>query len=298
MKCTRLVWLPLLCLAMGASAFAAETDGTIVSRSILTAPAKPATPLLNYSLEKIVYWSDGLRVVALVFHPVEVEGRRIPAIIFNRGGYLTREPDLKQLPRFERYARAGFVVVAPSYRGSDGGEGKDEVGGADFDDVMNLLPLMTNLGFIDTGHLFMMGESRGGFMTLEAIRAGFPLRAAATVGAATDFGRLLAADPRTYNQMIPIVWPDFARDRDAILERRSAVRWAGELHTPLLLMHGGADGSVDPQQAIELGRLLQAAGAVYELHVFAEGKHTLDDFAAERDRETVEWFSRFMERGK
>ena len=37
-----------------------------------------------------------------------------------------------------RFAEAGFIVVAPHYRGSNGWAGKDELGGAELHDLMNL----------------------------------------------------------------------------------------------------------------------------------------------------------------
>lgn len=36
---------------------------------------------------------------------------------------------------FHRLALQGFLVIAPQYRGSDGGEGKNEIGGADLNQL-------------------------------------------------------------------------------------------------------------------------------------------------------------------
>ena len=79
-----------------------------------------------------------------------------------------------------------FVVVAPLYRGSLGAEGKDELGGGDLLDLMNVTKLLAHLPYADTRNVFLYGESRGGVMTFMAIRDGFPANAAATFGAFTD----------------------------------------------------------------------------------------------------------------
>ena len=39
----------------------------------------------NFELQKVYYLSDGLKVVAYVYKPKRVEGKRLPGIIFNRG---------------------------------------------------------------------------------------------------------------------------------------------------------------------------------------------------------------------
>src|SRR4029453_3397699 len=44
-----------------------------------------------------------------------------------------------------------------AYRGNDGGEGREEYGGVDVRDVLNLIPLARALGYIDMHNVFMLG---------------------------------------------------------------------------------------------------------------------------------------------
>jgi len=264
------------------------------SRSAPEAEYELARADARFEMLKLTYPSDGLRVVAFVYKPSSVApAARLPVIIYNRGSYVRNDAAPELLPAFHRLAAAGFVVVAPMYRGSEGAEGRDEMGGADLADLINVQSLITTLPYADATRLFLYGESRGGMMVLQALRDGFPARAAATFGAFTDLGAYLSSDPAAAT-VARQIWPDFERNQAAILERRSAIRWAERITTPLLIMHGGADRGVSPSHAIELASLLQHAGHSYELLIVAGGGHTLQPFQADRDEHAVRWFRRHL----
>src|SRR5215207_8125225 len=91
-----------------------------------------------FEMERLKYSSDALAVVAYLYKPKDTGNKKYPAIIFNRGGYMRGDIGYELAPFFRRLAREGFVVVAPLYRASDGAGGKDEVGGADMHDLMNI----------------------------------------------------------------------------------------------------------------------------------------------------------------
>src|SRR4029453_3680791 len=98
----------------------------------------------NGSIEclKIQYLSDGLKVVGFLVKPRDSGGKRYPVIIYNRGGVQDiGKIDAPNILDFYELAANGFVVLASQYRGNDGGEGLEEVGGADVADVVNLVSL-------------------------------------------------------------------------------------------------------------------------------------------------------------
>ena len=238
---------------------------------------------------RITYTSDGLEVTAFTARPAgRSTGARSPAIVFCRGSYVQQGWAPALLERLHRMALAGFVVIAPQYRGSEGGQGRDEMGGADVHDVLAALELVAPLGG-DTSHVYFYGESRGGMMVLQALRDGAAVRAAATVGAFTDLDSLFAGDPRSA-AFAPKIWPEWSAQARAIADRRSAVRWADALKRPLLLLHGRLDGQLSPTQSMALAAALQRTGTPYELHVVEGAKHTLGDRAAWRDSIVIRWF--------
>ena len=251
----------------------------------------------KFELEKLRYLSDGLKVIAYVYRPRRVGVRKFPAIIFNRGSGVRGDIAPELVTFFHRLASEGFVVLAPMLRQSDGGEGRDELGGADVDDLMSAAPLARSLAYVDANNLFMYGESRGGMMTYQAVKRGFPVNAAAVFGAFTDAQELVASHPAQYTPaVLKQIWPDYEGRKDEIFKTRSAVFWAEQLNVPLLIMHGGGDKSVSPEQSLNLAQRLQKLGKVYELVVYAEDNHILSDNKEDRDRRALSWFRRHLKK--
>jgi len=244
----------------------------------------------SYRLEKIHYSSDGLDVIAYLYAPPISSHERRPAIVFNRGSYVRGEIAPELVAMLHRLAAAGFTVVAPLYRESDGGEGHDEMGGADLDDLMNLPAVLEELGSIDTRNIFLYGESRGGMMVFQAVRDGFPARAAATYGAFTDLEQMV--DGKEGHSMAVAIWPQFDQERSQIIERRSAIHWPERLNLPLLLMHGSKDASVPVVHTLRLATALSKESKDFGLIVFPGANHVLKNHEEERDRCVVEFFRR------
>jgi len=245
----------------------------------------------RFVMEQIRYPSHGLTVLAYVYRPVASSGR-LPVIVFNRGSWTWESFHPQLLVMAHRLAEAGYVLVAPMYRGSGGAPGRDEMGGAELDDLLDLRPVLATLSGVDPARVFLYGESRGGMMVYQALRDGFPARAAAVFGAFTDLEGMLAAPEGM--EMARKIWPqELEKDRAELVQRRSALRWAGRISAPVLIMHGGADRSCPPEQSLKMAEALQAAGKPYELKIFFGEGHVLAGRAEERDGDALRWFDRF-----
>jgi dienelactone hydrolase len=247
----------------------------------------------DLELLKIKYLSDGLKISGFIYKPKDVAGKRLPAVIWNRGGAgddtIITAANYLHFYEMHRLASEGFVVLASQYRGYDGGEGRDEVGGTDTNDVLNLFPLARALGYVDMERVFMFGFSRGAQMTLQAIRRGAPVRAAAIVGAPTDMWLSFQENPGI-RDLITSNWAGGEARREQNMEERSAVRWADKLTVPLLIFQGGADPAVSPTQALGLARKLEEAGNLYELVVYARDDHFVTRNHEDRLRRAIDWF--------
>lgn len=252
----------------------------------------------NFKFQKITYLSDNLKVIAYLYKPQKTEGKKYPAIIFNRGSYIRGDIAPELISMFHRLAENGFVILAPLYRQSDGGEGRDRLGGEDMNDLMNTLPVAKNLKFIDTNNLFMYGESRGGMMTYQAIKKGFPLNATAVYGAFSDMENMVNSRPDIYTTQLGkmIFGNDYESQKEEIFRTRSAINWVEKFNVPTLIMHGGDDASVNPTQSLKLAQKLLKSKKVYELVVYAEDNHILSANKFNRDEKTARWFKRFLKK--
>ncbi len=247
----------------------------------------------RYELMQFTYVSDGLTVGAYLYRPRTAPPGKQPVIVFNRGSFVWPHGFAgEMLVMAHRYAEAGFLVVAPHYRGSNGWAGKDELGGADLHDLMNLAPELARIPGADASRVFLAGESRGGAMVYMALRDGFPARAAAVWGAFTDLEPLTApGGPQA--KAASYVWPDFAEHREEIIRTRSALHWADRIGAPVLIMHGASDEDIPVSQSLRMAVELTRLGKPHEFIVFEGEQHVIGGKGAERDAAAIAWFRKF-----
>jgi dipeptidyl aminopeptidase/acylaminoacyl peptidase len=249
------------------------------------------------SCRRILYGSDGLRVVAYVWEPPHIApGVKLPVILALHGGNRNEakwKPD--SASGMARLVAAGFIVVGVQYRGVDGGEGQEQFGGDDVHDVVNAVTLARELPEADTRNVFLMGASRGGMMVYLALRDGAKVNAAATISGLIDLELEAKRHPDWEAQNWRPLIPNYDRDRAAALAQRSGVLVAKTVDLPpMLILHGTADWRVDPRDSYEAAEALQARERPYELHVFEGDVHGLVWNSRERDTLMISWFRKYM----
>lgn len=242
---------------------------------------------------RISYGSDGLAVTGFIVEPsanASFAGPR-PLVVFNRGGNQAfgaiRTADLME---FAGWALDGYVVVASQYRGNDGGQGREEFGGADVADVLNILALGRGLPNVDANRAYMYGLSRGGMMTYLALKHGARVRAAAVIGAPADLEEGLRHRPQM-EEVYRELMPGYGEQKAALLKDRSSSAWIERLSAPLLIVHGGADWRVWPGESLAVAAGLQRLGRPYELTVFAGDDHPLTRNLPEVRARLRAWFA-------
>ena len=262
---------------------------------------KPAYAYLQQVvLEEITYESDGNQVKGYMASP-KAQGV-YPAIIYNRGGNL----DFGSLNIFKaafiiaKAASWGYVVVGSQYRGNGGGiGGKDQFGGDELNDILNLIPLLENVEKADTAHLGIYGWSRGGMMTYLTLAQSTRFQAAVVGGGLSDLYIMKETRPimeEVYEDLIP----DYAENKTKHLDARSAIKFADKIShtTPILMVHGTADWRVVPQMALELSSEFIKNQIPHRLVLFEGGDHGLNEFDDELDAMVKAWFDKFLKNGE
>jgi dipeptidyl aminopeptidase/acylaminoacyl peptidase len=251
--------------------------------------------LEDVSFEAMTYVSDGLAVHGYLARPRS--GSDHPCVIYNRGGNRSfgALDDGEVLLSLGPLAQAGYVVVASQYRGHLGTAGRDEFGGADLNDVLNLIPLLESLPGADATRIGMVGWSRGGMMTYMALTRTDRIAGAVVGAGAADLIHSAERRPelaRVFSELIP----RYAEDAEQQLTRRSAVYWPGAMHkqTPLLVLHGADDWRVDPRQALTLAEKLLDAQHPFRLVFFERGDHGLTQYRSEVQALMRDWLDRYV----
>lgn len=249
--------------------------------------------LVDLRISAITYDSDGLAITGLEVLPTIADGEKIPLMIYCRGGsgnygMLSSGQVTALMAPFATRMRIG--VLASNYRGNGGSEGREEFGGADVRDVLNLLELGKQQPWWDGKNIFMLGWSRGGMMTYLALKHGALVNAAAVGAGVTDLIDGVSFRPAMEEKVYQRFIPNFATRGEEALRERSASCWPEALTAPLLIMHGDADDKVPVQQARALAQQLKALDKPVRYVEYPNGNHALKQHWKQWVDEVVAWF--------
>lgn len=196
----------------------------------------------------------------------------LPGFIYCRGGI--GKVGMVNLDWVAEFASYGYAVFAPSYRGNEGGQGKDEFGGADREDVHCALRLLQTFPFINPAKISAMGFSRGA------------VNAALTAADVPGIHRLVlwggVSDLKaTYDERVDLrrmlrrVLGGTPRKVPQEYMRRSPIVLAEQIPCPVLIMHGTADRQVAFSHGLTMFQQLIDLGKPVTFHRFEEGDHHL-----------------------
>jgi len=252
--------------------------------------------LENSVVEQITYISDGLKVKGYLAYPIKKdENTKYPCIIWNRGGVGENGAIDPFTARgmFGQMAAWGYVVFAPMYRGNSGGEGAEDLGGKDVNDILNLIPLADDIPGADTTLWGIEGWSRGGMMTYIALTKNPVFKCAVLSGAISDLREYVEGGSKTGAFFREALGPV---EFEKILESRSIINFPQKLpkHTAMLIIHGGGDETVSPMQSINLSVKLLQLGVPHRLVILEEGNHFLTRHRREVDQMRKEWYKKYL----
>jgi len=240
---------------------------------------------------KITYKSQGHNVNGFIFEPKE--GKSLPCLILNRGGsddfgQITLE---KLFTHHARFACAGYIVIASQYSGCGGSEGKDEFGGNDIEDVLNLYQILKSHPRANIKCIGMYGHSRGGMMTYRALALVKWIKAAVIISAPAD---------EVHAPAFRKGWAEHQKKmyggkrKEQI--KRSVLYWSEKVYkkAPTLLMHGSADWRVNLRDSIRVSERFCVERVPHRFILFEGGDHTLSEYKSDVYEQSLDWFNRFV----
>jgi dipeptidyl aminopeptidase/acylaminoacyl peptidase len=255
-------------------------------------------------VERMTYISEGLKVNGYVAYPKD-SSKKYPCIIWNRGGIGEKGiiDAFTAKGIFGQMASWDYVVFASQYRGNAGGEGKDEFGGEDVNDVLNLIPLAAEFEITDTDKWGIEGWSRGGMMTYltltkvkERIKNNFSFKCAVVTGGIADL-RCNSDESRFMRKLYSEAIGSNTNDEfNRKCESRSIVNFPERLprETPILIMHGANDKRVLPHDSLDLSYHLLKYKIPFRLIMLEGGDHFMRKHREEADEIRRKWYEKFL----
>lgn len=229
-------------------------------------------------------------------------GRRSPAVLEIHGGPMAQY-GYTFFHEMHLLAAKGYVVVFANPRGSSGYgtrfmstiEGR--WGTVDYDDVMAVAGAMRRMPFVNSRRMGVTGGSYGGFMTTWIVGHDHSFKAAVTQRQAGNLFTFFGTSDFGYYEMYSlkaIPWKNPGR-----FLRGSPNMYAGNMRTPLLILHSENDLRCPISQAEELFTFLKLQGKTVELVRFEGESHGLSrggrpQNRLERLNRITGWFERHL----
>jgi dipeptidyl aminopeptidase/acylaminoacyl peptidase len=219
--------------------------------------------------------NEGIALEGIATFPAGyVAGKKYPFLVLPHGG-----PESNDELAFNALSRTiaglGYVVLQPEYRGSTGYGAEflaaiyQHFGDRAYRDVDSATDYAIAQGWADPNRLAIFGWSAGGFMTSWTVTQTKRYQAAIEGAGITDWEPFLWTSDVTQFDY-DARWTD---EDPAAFRKFSAVAYAKNVSTPLLILHGEADQRVPTFQGMEFFQILAARGKTVRLVTYPGSPH-------------------------
>ncbi|MEO6237485.1 MAG: S9 family peptidase [Vicinamibacterales bacterium] len=284
--------------------FVADRDGRN-ERRLTTMNA--ALAAVSFSAPEPLTWkaADGLTIHGYLVKPYGWKpGQRYPMIMQLHGGPNGMHGSGWDMDP-QVFAGAGYAVFLPNPRGSSGyGDAyqravENEWGGEAYTDLMRGVDaVLAKFPWVDGERMGVTGHSYGGFMTDWIIGHTTRFKAATTLAGISNLVSVQGTRDAAYNHRRDF-GGDLFQNYDAYWNT-SPIKYAPQMKTPTMILHGEADARVPLEQGEQLFRALKHFGVPSELVIFPRASH---GFRAGGDpRQLVEllqwqlyWFNKWVQ---
>jgi len=242
---------------------------------------------------EIKYRVNGLMITGYINKP-STDSKIYPAILYCRGGNRDFGTFGRgQLDIQRQLASQGFVVLSSQLRGNIFSQGKDEMGGADLNDIMQLIEIAKKLPFVNGSKIGIHGVSRGGSNAYQISRMSDDISSISVIGAPVDIRDSHPYRPEKYTMVnLPLIGDTIQFKEE--YDKRSAIFWVDELNEPLLILHGKADWRSKIENVKRIIPELEKYNKEFDYHFIEEGSHALGSHTDLRDSLVANWHKKYL----
>ncbi len=247
----------------------------------------------DIKIQKFFYKSDSENVSGYLAYPLNFEGK-LPIIIWNRGGNYKNGllDDFLASGILGEIASWKYIVFASQYRK------KDEFGGKDINDVLNLIDVAKSYELSDERNIGMEGWSRGGMMTYLSLKKSNEIKCCVIIAGLSN----LIRNAKNFSKLEDLFNFHFGDVNENVfnkrMEERSAVYWAEKISskTNILFIHGRADEKILYEDSVEMYEKLSKINenTKYELELIDDGDHYLRKYRKKVSQIRRKWFDKFL----
>jgi len=250
---------------------------------------------------------DGMDIDGVLLYPIDYdENETYPMIVYIHGGpeaavqngWVTSYGTWGQVA-----AARNYFVFMPNYRASSGRgvdftmAGYGDLVGVEYDDVIDGIDHLIDIGYADIDRIGIGGGSYGGYFAAWSATKHTDRFAASVmfVGISNQISKRNTTDIPWEDYYVH--WGYWTHEDWQDVYSRSPVKYANQSLTPTLILHGDSDPRVHPSQSLEMYRALKMHGNApvrliwyeNEGHGNARNVHRLDYIVR-----TMEWFDHYL----
>ncbi len=270
-------------------------------------------PGSNYNRYLVAYRSDGLKINALMTVPNGTKPPTgWPVIVFNHGYIPPSQysPTERYVAYVDGFAKNGYIVLRPDYRGHGDSEGfaSGGYGSPDYTiDVLNAVASIKQYKDADPNRIGMWGHSMGGHITLRAMVTTKDVKAGVIwAGVVASYPDLMYNWRRSTNST-PTISSSARRWRQVLIDQYgtpeqnpefwdsiSPNTFVADLSGPLQLHHGTADTSVPFEFSEKLYDQVKQAGKSVEYFSYRGDNHNISVNFSQAIQRSIQFFNKYV----
>ncbi len=263
----------LFCMALSLSGIAISQTSTA---SLPSGATLISSKIVSGILEQDLWYKSGsLRIRGRLFLPSSTS--KVAGIVYNHGG-VTGLSNLAAT-RCRELAQAGFAVFASSYRGEDGSDGKVEVAKGEVDDVLAGYAWFKTHPRVDANRITQFGTSHGALIGLLNSAKDSSFRGLVFAYGVADivawYEHLVRTNQLSNDQLTRDTYGNGPNDRPASFAVRMGLTAVPKLPNtmPILIIQGGKDVIVPPEQGKALHATLEKNNKPSQLNIYPNSEH-------------------------